>query len=166
MGASKMLPFSTKSFFDYPCCHRQHLHDGHCRHLHGYSRSFHFKFASNTLDEKGWVWDFSDCKFIKEYLDSKFDHTVLINENDTHLDTFKDLHEHDLINLVVMTNVSMEGTARHLWEWVNLELHYRINSNREADRRVRCWHVEVRENNKNSGIFEEDPYKLIYEGGL
>ena len=153
--------FSTKSFFDYPCCHRQHKHEGHCRHLHGYSRSFYFKFVSDSLDDKGWVWDFSDCKFIKKYLDEMFDHTVLINEDDDHLDSFRDLHERDLLKLVILENVSMEGTAKHLWEWVNRELHWRVNSKVDFNRRVRCWHVEVRENNKKSGIFEEEPYRIF-----
>ena len=41
----------SKHFKDYPCSHRQWKHKGHCRYVHGYSRSFTFCFTSNELDE-------------------------------------------------------------------------------------------------------------------
>ena len=36
---------STKSFWNFPCAHRQYRHDGNCHLIHGYSRSFHFVFG-------------------------------------------------------------------------------------------------------------------------
>ena len=48
----KDIPFNcSKHFKDYPCSHRQWKHKGHCRYVHGYSRSFTFCFASSELDE-------------------------------------------------------------------------------------------------------------------
>ena len=37
---------STKSFWNFPCAHRQYKHDGNCHLIHGYSRSFHFVFGA------------------------------------------------------------------------------------------------------------------------
>ena len=44
----------SKHFEGYPCCHRQWQHPGHCRFVHGYSRSFTIWFAANELD-RGFV---------------------------------------------------------------------------------------------------------------
>ena len=63
----KDIPFNcSKHFKDYPCSHRQWKHKGHCRYVHGYSRSFTFCFASNTLDENGFVVDFSSLRTLEE----------------------------------------------------------------------------------------------------
>ena len=43
----------SKHFAEYPCSHRQWRHEGHCRFVHGYSRSFTFWFAAKELDEFG-----------------------------------------------------------------------------------------------------------------
>ena len=44
-------PFSCSKVFEgYSCCHRQWSHEGHCRFVHGYSRSFTFWFAAHHLD--------------------------------------------------------------------------------------------------------------------
>ena len=48
---------STKSYYNYPCAHRQFRHNGNCAKIHGYSRSFHFKFAAKTLTKEGFVVD-------------------------------------------------------------------------------------------------------------
>lgn len=139
--------YSTKNYYNLPCCHRQHKDEKHCRHLHGYSRSFHFKFACNDLDEKGWVVDFGNLKKVEQFLNDHFDHTCLINQDDPHLSVFQELHERDVIKLVVLPCVSVERTAQFVYEKMNpiiLEL---------TD--GRCWicEVEVKENDKNSGIY-------------
>jgi len=47
------LKFScSKSYEDFPCSHRQWRHEGHCRFVHGYSRSFTFWFTAKKLDLK------------------------------------------------------------------------------------------------------------------
>ena len=51
-----------KSYEDFPCSHRQWRHDGHCRFVHGYSRSFTFFFIAKELDLNGFVVDFSKLK--------------------------------------------------------------------------------------------------------
>lgn len=142
---------STKTFRDFPCAHRQHLHPGHCKWVHGYSRSFHFVFESTTgeLDGCGFVMDFSELKHVKTWLDNNFDHTLLLNANDPLMDTFLELERKGGAKVVVVpTGVSMEGTARWVYEtWAPVIAN-------ESNGAVRLVSVEVRENEKNSGIYE------------
>ena len=65
----------------------------HCRFLHGYGISFKVYFEGE-LDHRNWVWDFGgmkraktkiDGKSPKEWMDYMFDHTVIIAEDDPHL---------------------------------------------------------------------------------
>ena len=63
------LKFScSKSYEDFPCSHRQWRHEGHCRFVHGYSRSFTFWFTAKKLDLNGFVVDFSGKYHLKNNL--------------------------------------------------------------------------------------------------
>jgi 6-pyruvoyltetrahydropterin/6-carboxytetrahydropterin synthase len=135
---------STKRFSNLPCAHRTHSHPGHCRFVHGYSRSFKFYFEASELDEHNFVVDFSALKDLRAWLEHMFDHTLLINENDPERAFFEEMHRRGLCDLRLVPSVSMEGTAKLVFEY--------------ADRMVReqtqgrAWvvKVEVRENDKNS----------------
>lgn len=139
---------STKSFWNYPCSHRQWRHGGHCAFVHGYSRSFHFLFKSHALDACGFVVDFGGLKGFKAKLDELFDHTLLLNVDDPLLPEFERLQNLGACKLTVLPNVGMEGTALFLWKEINAFLKHTTNG------RAWCERVEVRENDKNSGIFE------------
>jgi 6-pyruvoyltetrahydropterin/6-carboxytetrahydropterin synthase len=143
---------STKSFWNYPCAHRQWKHDGHCRFVHGYSRSFHFLFEAYQLDTTGFVMDFSGLKVIKSWLDENFDHTLLLNADDPLLDMFRAIEAQDGAKIVIVpSGVSMEGTAKWVYDtWAPL-IHEQSNGE------VRLIQVEVRENDKNSGIYNMEP---------
>ena len=66
------LQFScSKSYEDFPCSHRQWRHEGHCRFVHGYSRSFTFWFTAKNLDQNGFVVDFSSLKPLEKRLNNK-----------------------------------------------------------------------------------------------
>ena len=72
----------SKSYDDFPCSHRQWRHNGHCKFVHGYSRSFTFWFTAKGLDLNGFVFDFSNLKPLEMRLKKQFDHTFLINKDD------------------------------------------------------------------------------------
>ena len=145
MDAQKFI--STKRFKGYPCTHRQWRADSHCKYIHGYSREFYFEFASNELTKEGWVVDFGGLKEIKTWLDHMFDHTFLANEDDPFLDTFRQLDKDGVIQLRVMPNIGMEGTAEYVYKKVNEMVKKMTND--------RAWveKIEVRENEKNSAIY-------------
>ena len=141
----------SKTFSGYPCCHRQWRHQGHCRFVHGYSRSFSFWFRAHELDDCGFVVDFSSLKQLEARLADQFDHTFLANADDPLLSTWRQLHDQGALDLRVMANVGMEASAELVWGWANELLH-----GRESGRSC-CWKVEARENEKNAACFEAVP---------
>lgn len=140
-----------KHFHGYPCCHRQWSHLGHCRYVHGYSRSFTFWFKSIELDSFGFVVDFSSLKSLEKKLRAQFDHTFLINYDDPLLAQWEALHKEGAIDLRIMKNVGMEGTAELIWEWSN-ELLLDRDSGRTC-----CWKAQASENKSNAASYELTP---------
>lgn len=138
---------STKRFTGFPCTHRQWKAESHCRFVHGYSREFYFEFAASELTQEGWVVDFGGLKEIKNWLDEVFDHTFLVAQDDPELESFKELDKKGLIQLRVLPNPGMEGTALYVYEQASKILEKLYGK--------RAWitKVEVRENEKNSAFY-------------
>ena len=141
----------SKSFEGFPCCHRQPNHEGHCRFVHGYSRSFTCWFGASELDANGFVVDFSSLKELRKQLNHQFDHTFLANSDDPLLSEWERLHELGALDLGVMGNVGMEGSAHWVWQQVNALLQERDGG------RSWCWKVEARENSSNAAYWEAKP---------
>ena len=108
-----------KEYVGFPCAHRQWKHPGHCRFVHGYSRSFKFWFKAKCLDQFGFVVDFSSLKQLEEKIKDQFDHTFLINEDDPLLSVWQQLHSDGALDLRIMKNVGMESSAEMIWTWAN-----------------------------------------------
>ena len=139
---------SLKTFRNLPCSHRQWRHEGHCAFIHGYSRSYTFRFAAVELDANHFVVDFGSLKSLETWLEHWFDHTCLINADDPELELFRQLHDRGIVDLRVLPNVSMESSARFVWAYAD-------NLVREATGgRAWCFAVESRENDKNAGTWE------------
>jgi 6-pyruvoyltetrahydropterin/6-carboxytetrahydropterin synthase len=139
---------STKSYYNFPCAHRQHKHDGNCALIHGYSRSFHFLFGCYQRDKNGFVVDYGKLKEVKFYLEKTFDHTLLLNEDDPFIETFRDLAKQGVCNLVEMpAGVGMEATAEMVFQVVDKI----VQDNTEG--RAFLIQAEACENDKNSSIF-------------
>ena len=141
----------SKSYQDFPCSHRQWRHKGHCKFVHGYSRSFTFWFIAKKLDINGFVVDFSSLKPLEKRLKEHFDHTFLINKDDPLLTYWEKLHDLKALDLRIMENVGMEGSSKMIWNWANQFLKERDNG------RTCCWKTESRENKSNKAYFEEIP---------
>ena len=123
---------------------RQHLAVSHCNQLHGYSIEVVATFEANELDHRNWVMDFGGLKSFKSWLESMFDHTVLIAEDDPFLDAFRKLAEQRVIALRVIDASGCEAMALMIFEF--LERH--ILSLEGT--RVRVVRVEVKEHGANS----------------
>lgn len=141
----------SKTFSGFPCTHRQWRHPGHCRFVHGYSRSFTFWFRAHRLDAHGFVVDFSSLTELRERLRRQFDHTFLVNADDPLLTTWQELHVKGALDLRVMENVGMEASARLVWDWANGLLRQRDGG------RTCCFRVEARENEANAACYEALP---------
>jgi len=142
-----VIHLSTKTYTGFPCCHRQHRHDGHCSYIHGYSRTYSFVFGAKQRDKCGFVVDFGNLKWLKEHLDYMYDHTLLVNSDDPELPVLREQAARGVYLLREVENASMEGTAEYLFNYANGHLSKVTNG--------RCFvvSVEARENEKNSAIF-------------
>lgn len=138
---------STKLFRGFPCTHRQWKAGSHCRYVHGYSRDFYFEFACSRLTKERWVVDFGGLARVREWLDHMFDHTFLVARDDPEMDLFKDMDRRGVVQLRVLDDTSMEATA----EFVCGEVGGIVRE--VTDGRAWIVKVEVRENEKNSGIY-------------
>jgi 6-pyruvoyltetrahydropterin/6-carboxytetrahydropterin synthase len=138
---------STKRFSGFPCTHRQWRAESHCRFVHGYSREFYFEFAASELTKEGWVVDFGGLKELKKWLEHVFDHTFLVAQDDPHLEDFKKLDREGAIQLRVLPNPGMEGTALYVYEEA-----MKILKKLYGDR-ARITLVEVSENDKNTAQY-------------
>ena len=72
----------SKQYRNLPAAHRQPNHSGHCSLIHGHNWGFDIKFGTEQLDANKFVVDFGKLKFVKEWLEELFDHTLLLNEDD------------------------------------------------------------------------------------
>jgi 6-pyruvoyltetrahydropterin/6-carboxytetrahydropterin synthase len=87
--------YSTKTYGNdrgLSCCFRQWKSThSHCCLLHGYSIGIKLIFESDTLDDRNWVMDFGGLKAFKEWAEYMFDHTLVVTEDDPHLNFFKQM---------------------------------------------------------------------------
>ena len=139
---------STKRFTGFPCTHRQWRAESHCRFVHGYSREFYFEFSASELTKEGWVVDFGGLKKLKSWLDHTFDHTFLVAADDPELENFKKLDASGALQLRILPNPGMEGSAEYVYQEAMKIL--------ESIYGKRAWisKVVVSENANNSAIFE------------
>jgi 6-pyruvoyltetrahydropterin/6-carboxytetrahydropterin synthase len=104
--------------------------------------SFDVNFAG-PLDGRNWVMDFGAFheNGLKKELQSWFDHTTIIAEDDPELSTFVELDEKGLIHLRTMPNVGCEMFAQHVFHLVN-RLVANETQGRVIVKKVRCIETE------------------------
>jgi len=144
---------STKTYnhnIGLSCAFRQwRAKHSHCKYMHGYALSVRINFKG-MLNDRNWVYDFGDLKFVKEFLQDTFDHKTVIAEDDPELETFKELEEKGLIQLRVIPHVGCEKFAEYICKEIAPQIV--VNSNE----RVKILSVEVREHSGNSAIYIND----------
>lgn len=91
--------------------------------------------------------DFGDLKDVKAWLDDMFDHTFLASQDDPFMEEFKKLNEAGVVQLRVLPNAGMEGTAKFVYEKMSELI------KKKTDGRVWISRLEVKENEKNSAIY-------------
>mgnify|MGYP005991737999 FL=1 len=144
---------STKTYnhsIGLSCAFRQwRAKHSHCKYIHGYALSVRLNFKG-MLNDRNWVYDFGDLKFVKEFLEETFDHKTVIAEDDPELETFKELEEKGLIQLRIIPHVGCEKFAEYICKQIATTIE--VNSNE----RVKLMSVEVREHSGNSAIYIND----------
>lgn len=145
---------STKEYHDaFPCAYRQWKADSHCNKIHGYSFSMKFYFGTNNLDARNWVADYGGLKELKQFLESQFDHTLLVAHDDPEMELYKKLEEKGLAKLTILNKLGCEGLADILYKYVNGIFIPEKWGPGEAER-LWCYRVEVRETQANMAYRE------------
>ena len=149
---------STKIFDGFSCCFRQwKATTTHCRFLHGYGISFKVTFEG-TLDDRNWVWDFGGMKRAKTlidgmqpkaWMDYMFDHTILVAEDDPHLEGFKRMDDVNIVQLRIVKATGAEKFAEFIFHKLNNFV------KDETNERVQVRSVEFMEHGKNTAIYSE-----------
>lgn len=145
----------SKRYDDLPFAHRQPSHDGHCAWVHGHNWGFEFEFRAKELDECGFVVDFGKLKWLKEWINERFDHTLVLNEDDPWLGHLQfvlgGLKDEDkftldmpmLAKILVVPDCSSEGLCAYL-----LHECAKVVS-KQTNGRVSLYKVTVIEDSKN-----------------
>lgn len=159
--------YSTKTYGNdrgLSCCFRQwRSTHSHCSLLHGYSIGVRIVFECDSLDDRNWVMDFGGLGKFKRWLEYMFDHTLLIAEDDPHLDTFKQLAEIGSLNmseysavcdLRIVPAVGCERFSEMAYNKLTEMLDEARNDGTLLNKTVRVKSVEVFEHGANSAIYE------------
>jgi 6-pyruvoyltetrahydropterin/6-carboxytetrahydropterin synthase len=86
--------YSVTKRIDFCYGHRLLDYDGVCKHPHGHNAKVEVEVRTGTLDNRNMVCDFSDIKrIVKGWIDSAFDHKMLLRHDDPLVKTLKELGE-------------------------------------------------------------------------
>lgn len=122
-----------------------------CALCHGYSRYLQLTFDGD-LDERAWVYDFGDLRFVKQWLDENWDHRTLISANDPKLDKLREMQECGLIALTVIPDQDdwgpgIEGSCKWVYDQINPVIQEKTQG------RVSISKVEIWEHENNSAVY-------------
>jgi 6-pyruvoyltetrahydropterin/6-carboxytetrahydropterin synthase len=134
------------------CCFRQWRAESHCRFLHGYALAVEFTIEAKSLNPQNWVFDFGDFKEIKEWLEEKFDHKLIVAEDDPLLPLYKGNFTgefKDFADMVIMEKVGCEAFAHYIFN------HCANIIGRATRLRARLVAVKVSEHGANSATYNE-----------
>ena len=61
-----------------------------------------FYFGTDDLDVRNWAADYGGLKELKNVLESQFDHTLLVAEDDPELEFYKEMERRNLAKLTIL----------------------------------------------------------------
>ena len=137
----------TKSYRDIPLSHRQPLHSGRCSRLHGHSWAVTLTFEAKELDDNGFVIDFGDLHFLKDWIDQNLDHATALKKSDPLRQECERLQEMGLLKIFWVDSASCEGIAQFLYHTFQPMIEQKTNG------RVRIQSLRLDEDSKNSATY-------------
>jgi len=127
---------------------RQWRAASHCSRIHGYALRVRLEFEAEELDGNNWVMDFGGLKQIKAWLESQFDHKLLVAADDPALRDLINLQTLGLADIVIIPATGCEAFANMVFKYVDAWLDEHGHTPR-----VRLSSVEVCEHGANSAIY-------------
>lgn len=133
----------SKTYKDIPFAHRQAHHPGHCSKIHGHNWSVTIEFQASELDENGFVVDFGNLKYLKEFIDNHLDHACLLSKEDAQAKELAESPFKELFHICWVDNASCEGIAVYLFKEFS-----RLLEENEG-KRVSIRSIKLQEDDKN-----------------
>ena len=140
----------TKSYRDIPLSHRQPLHGGRCSRLHGHSWAITLTFGAKELDDNGFVIDFGDLHFLRDWIDQNLDHATALKISDPMLAEFEKLEQMGLLKILWVDSASCEGSAQSLYHTFQPMIEQKTKG------RVRIQSLHLEEDSKNSATYSPE----------
>lgn len=150
-STKKIGPIST-SHRNWVAASNKNRDSVKCSWCHGYSRYIEFTFVGD-LDCHQWVYDFGDCKFIKQWLEENWDHKTLVSESDPQLEFLKEAQNRGVIMLTVIPSddrgwgPGIEGSAKWVFDTINPIILEKTQG------RVSICKIEIWEHEHNSAVY-------------
>ena len=108
-----MYTVTKEIYFCYG--HRLMNYDGPCKFLHGHNGKIEVELASDKLDQRGMVVDFSEIRrVIKDWVDRTLDHTMLFRKDDPLVPILKEKGERFY---VLQENPTAESIAKLIYDY-------------------------------------------------
>jgi len=108
--------------FSFSMGHRLSRHLGLCKNIHGHNYTVIVALKSPTLNGNGMVMDFGDLKAIVSNYLKKYDHALMINEDDVEgIEKLKEVIPY-LKVVTVPHEPTAENMAREIYEYVDSEV--------------------------------------------
>ena len=99
---------------DFCYGHRLLNYEGKCRYLHGHNGRAVITIASETLDDRGMVLDFTDIKqTVSRWIDEHLDHRMILHRDDPAAGLLADLGEPLYL---IDANPTAENIARLIYD--------------------------------------------------
>lgn len=140
----------SKVYRDVPFAHRQHLHQGHCSRIHGHNWTIKITFACHELDSHGFVVDFGNLKYLKQWILDHLDHACLLSCEDPLLEAVRNI-DPSAFSILEVPNASCEGVAVYLYEEFSKMLCLHETG------RVWIDEIELHEDSKNMVVYRPGP---------
>jgi 6-pyruvoyltetrahydropterin/6-carboxytetrahydropterin synthase len=112
-----------------------------------------FYFGTDNLDARNWASYYGGITELKSVLESQFDHTLLVAEDDPELEFYQEMQRRNLAKLTRLPKLGCEGLADQLYRYVNGVYIPDMWGAGEAER-LWCYRVEVRETQANMAFRE------------
>jgi 6-pyruvoyltetrahydropterin/6-carboxytetrahydropterin synthase len=74
--------WKIKKKFEFPAGHRLYGYNGKFNWIHGHGFNVTVELEGSELDHLDLIYDFTNLKFISEWLEKFFDHAFLVNSED------------------------------------------------------------------------------------
>lgn len=135
-----------KVYQDIPFAHRQHSHPGHCSFVHGHNWSIAITFGCQERDPSGFVVDFGELHYIRNWIEEHLDHACLFNESDPLKEQIINAAP-EVYKTYILPNCSSEGIAEHLFQI------FQPMVLEETNGRAFISQIEIVEDSKNSATY-------------